>query len=56
VAVRPSGLCLTLLLLALLVWSGAGCATPHDESDLPWNMPQSWESAPSLPFGAAGGY
>lgn len=25
-----------------------GCATT-DESDLPWNAPQSWEGAPSIP-------
>ena len=47
-----------LVLLAGLVWLGfgAGCASTKEESDLPWNMPQSWESAPSLPFGTPGGY
>ena len=34
----------------------AGCASPQSESDLPWNMPQSWESAPSLPGNMGGGY
>ncbi len=49
-------------LLALLAATGfilacAGCASPQqDESDLPWNMPQSWESAPSLPGNMGGGY
>ena len=48
-------------LLALLAAVGlglacAGCATPRDESDLPWNMPQSWESAPSLPGSMGSGY
>ena len=46
-------------LLALVAAAGlalaAGCATPSDESELPWNMPQSWESAPALP-GNVGGY
>ena len=50
-----------LRLLALLVAAGfilavAGCASPDAESDLPWNMTQPWESAPTIPFGAAGGY
>jgi hypothetical protein len=27
----------------------SGCATTADESDLPWNVPQSWEGSPSLP-------
>lgn len=48
-------------LLALLAATGfilacAGCASPQDESDLPWNMPQSWESAPSLPGNLGEGY
>ena len=34
----------------------AGCASPDAESDLPWNMTQPWESAPSLPFGTTGSY
>lgn len=41
----------TLLISALALLS-AGCATnrsPDEESDMPWNMPQPWESAPSLP-------
>jgi hypothetical protein len=48
-------------LLALLAavgvgWACAGCASTQDESDLPWNMPQSWESAPSLPGSMGSGY
>jgi hypothetical protein len=39
-----------LSLLALLAL--AGCATEREESDLPWNMTQPWESAPTLPFSA----
>ncbi|MCF7837635.1 MAG: hypothetical protein K9N49_03310 [Candidatus Marinimicrobia bacterium] len=27
----------------------AGCATVPDEGDLPWNTPQTWEAAPSIP-------
>lgn len=28
-----------------------GCDTPdpRPDSELPWNMPQSWETAPSIP-------
>jgi len=35
---------------AVMIFS-AGCATsdPDRESDMPWNMPQSWEGAPSIP-------
>lgn len=49
------------LLLALLAGAGlclafAGCASPDAESDLPWNMSQPWESAPTLPFSSPGGY
>lgn len=45
------GLCLMGMLLA------AGCATtPEDaDSDLPWNTPQPWEAAPTLP-GFGGDY
>lgn len=38
-----------------VAWASAlfyGCATTnldHDESELPWNTPQSWEGAPSIP-------
>jgi len=39
-----------LLLLALaLVACTAGCATTNRDSDLPWNMQQPWETAPSIP-------
>ncbi|HRZ10877.1 MAG TPA: hypothetical protein P5567_00310 [Kiritimatiellia bacterium] len=36
------------LYLALLA---AGCATTEnrEESDLPWNTPQPWETAPTIP-------
>ena len=47
---------LALLAAAGLAFAAAGCATPSEESDLPWNMPQSWESAPSLPGNMGGGY
>jgi hypothetical protein len=48
------------LSLLLLLSGGlafvSGCATTDAESDLPWNMSQPWESAPSLPFNSPGGY
>ncbi len=48
-AVRRVSRYLTLagMLLALGLVSG-GCATNSD-SDMPWNQPQSWEGAPSIP-------
>jgi hypothetical protein len=50
-----------LRLVALLAMAGlalacAGCASPNAESDLPWNMTQPWESAPSIPLGSSGAY
>lgn len=47
---------LALLAAAGLCLAAAGCASPGAESDLPWNMTQPWESAPTLPFGSTGGY
>lgn len=39
-----------LWLMALVVVGClAGCATPDRDSDLPWNMQQPWETAPTLP-------
>ncbi len=46
---------LALVAAAGLAFAAVGCATPSEESELPWNMPQSWESAPALP-GNVGGY
>jgi hypothetical protein len=40
---------LTITLLTLTALLIAGCATLEDESDLPWNTPQSWEGSPSIP-------
>ena len=45
-----------LLAVAGLSLACAGFAAPDAESDLPWNMTQPWESAPSIPFGNTGGY
>lgn len=47
---------LLLLLAGAGLLLGAGCAAPDAESDLPWNMTQPWESAPSIPFGTPGAY
>lgn len=33
----------------------AGCAITDEESDLPWNMSQPWESSPGIP-GLNNGY
>ena len=42
---------MAMLLLALLALAANGCATRHpdEESDIPWNAPQSWEGAPYIP-------
>ena len=45
---RSSSLRLWLLALALLGCT-VGCGTPGRDSDLPWNMQQPWETAPSIP-------
>jgi hypothetical protein len=39
----------SLLLACLLAALAAGCATPGDESDIPWNAPQPWEGTPGIP-------
>jgi hypothetical protein len=37
-------------LCAMLMLLAAGCATTdREDSDLPWNTPQPWESAPTIP-------
>ena len=40
-----------ILALALLGLLAGGCKTtkPEEESDMPWNTPQSWEGAPMIP-------
>lgn len=49
---RPRFGFLSVVFVALLwICAGMGCATTRsdDESELPWNAPQVWESAPMLP-------
>jgi len=36
-----------LVLMAAVTFSG--CTTTDEESDLPWNTPQSWEGASGIP-------
>ncbi len=39
-----------VIVLALTGLCLSGCATSGErESELPWNMPQGWETAPGLP-------
>lgn len=42
---------LTTVLIAVTTALLAGCASidPDQESDLPWNVPQTWEGSPSIP-------
>ncbi|HOU20949.1 MAG: hypothetical protein KBC66_09075 [Kiritimatiellae bacterium] len=47
---------LRLLVAAVTMLLAGGCATTDRESDLPWNMSQPWESAPTIPFGSPGSY
>ncbi len=52
--VTPAAKWLSLLfLLALVAILLQGCATAgrteDDESELPWNTPQPWEAAPTIP-------
>ncbi len=39
------------LAAVLLLFAAGGCATnPEDnDSDIPWNTPQTWESTPAIP-------
>jgi hypothetical protein len=52
---RLSAVFLVMALAGAVVF--VGCATtPSDrESDLPWNVPQSWEGAPMIPGFSSGG-
>ena len=40
-------LAITLVLAGVTLLTGY--ATMGDESDMPWNAPQSWEGSPSIP-------
>ena len=42
---RYAALAAAAAALALL----SGCDTTDEDSDLPWNTPQSWEGSPSIP-------
>ena len=50
---RPTVCCQHAAVLGLFVFLltlCAGCATNNrPDSDLPWNMQQPWESAPTIP-------
>ncbi len=46
---------LLALVAAAVCLLAAGCATTDEESDLPWNMSQPWESSPGIP-GLNNGY
>ncbi len=47
-AARRLFLLLSLLAIPFVL---TGCATtdPDRDSDMPWNMPQSWEGSPAIP-------
>jgi len=39
----------SILLIISISFSGCASHDPDRESDMPWNMPQSWEGSPSIP-------
>ncbi len=51
--VHPRKFLFLLLVSALTAFGLSGCATTGSDddngSDLPWNTPQPWEGAPSIP-------
>ena len=51
--VHPRKFLILLLVSSLTAFCLSGCATTGCEddggSDLPWNTPQPWEGAPSIP-------
>jgi hypothetical protein len=56
VAALPSRcipLAVGVLIVSLMICAG-GCASTGD-SDIPWNQPQPWEGAPSIPGFTPGG-
>lgn len=44
--IKTAGLVMALAILGGML---AGCSTAGDQSDVPWNVPQPWEGAPTLP-------
>jgi hypothetical protein len=40
---------LFICLSALLLVGGCASMDPDRDSDMPWNVPQSWEGSPSIP-------
>ena len=54
VAGRGGWIRLAAVVLALALAGVGGCASTG-ESDLPWNQPQAWEGAPSIPGFTPGG-
>ena len=38
-----------VVLMVCAVLLAGGCATTQGDSDLPWNTPQPWETAPTIP-------
>jgi len=40
---------LGMVMVATLLLSGCASLMNDEESELPWNTPQSWEGSPSIP-------
>lgn len=38
-----------MLALAAMIVAGCASVDPDRASDLPWNVPQSWEGSPAIP-------
>ena len=49
-AVQPGhAVCRVMALLMFAALLGGGCATTNADPDIPWNTPQPWETAPTIP-------
>ncbi|MDD5483007.1 MAG: hypothetical protein PHP98_05085 [Kiritimatiellae bacterium] len=48
-AKSPAWVFLCIILAGALFIGLQGCSSTNNSSDIPWNVPQPWEGAPSIP-------